>query len=100
MARDKIGRRIEPGDVLKVFHFVGARRKRHYMYQQAMGYDKGRLAISHLNRVDENEPWELGKNYYTVGADEHLRDYEIVQAADARLYERQPWARNASAAAQ
>lgn len=85
MARDKNGRCIEPGDVLKVFHFIDARRKRHYMYHQAMRYDKGRLAISLLNRVDGSEPWELGTNYYTVRADEHLRDYEIVQAADARL---------------
>ena len=36
MARDKAGRHIHPGDVLKVFHFVGARRRRHYMYEQAL----------------------------------------------------------------
>lgn len=87
MARDKMGRNIEPGDVLKVFHFTGARRKRHFMYQQALRYNKGRLLISHLNRVDDGE-WEIGKNYYSVGANEHLHDYEIVQSADARHDER------------
>lgn len=88
MARDKHGRNIEPGDVLKVFHFIGARGKRYYMYQQALRYEKGRLIISHLNRIDDGEPWEIGKNYYSVGEDERLRDYEIVQSADARLDDR------------
>lgn len=42
--RDAKGREIEAGDVLKVFHFTGARRKRHFMYKQAVAYvvhDKG-----------------------------------------------------------
>ena len=88
MARDKYGRNIEPGDVLKVFHYIGARGKRCYMYQQAMRYAKGRLLISHLNRVDDREPWEIGKNYYSVGGNEHLHDYEIVQSVDAKLEQR------------
>ena len=88
MAFDKNGRQIEPGDVLKVFHFIGARGKRHYLYQQALRYSKGRLHISHLNRVDDREPWEIGRNYYTVGGNEHLHDYEIIQSADANLDER------------
>jgi hypothetical protein len=81
MATDKDGRRIEPGDVLKVFHYVGARRKRHYMYKQALRYERGRLVISHLNRVDDGEPWEIGKNFYTVLESECLNDHEIVQGA-------------------
>lgn len=81
MATDKDGRRIEPGDVLKVFHFVGARRKRHYMYKQALRYERGRLLISHLNRLDDSEAWEHGKNCYSVGETEFLIDHEIVQSA-------------------
>lgn len=88
MARDKTGRNIEPGDVLKVFHFIGARGKRHHMYQQALRYAKGRLLISHLNRIDDREPWEIGRNYYSVGENEHLHDYEIVQSVDAMFCER------------
>lgn len=81
---DKSGRKIVPGDVLKVFHFIGARRKRHYMYKQALRYERGRLAISHLNRIDEIEPWELGKNFYTEAADNTPRqDYEVVQCSTA-----------------
>lgn len=87
MVWDKNGRRITPGDVLKVFHFKRGRRH-HYMYQQALRYERERLIIAYLNRLDD-EPWEVGKNYYTIGADEGvMRDYEIVQSIDARLDER------------
>jgi hypothetical protein len=85
---DKAGIPIEPGDVLKVFHFIGARGKRHYMYKQAVAYTtlpKGSLwlKISHLNRPND-EPWEIGKNYYLEFADERvLGGYEIVDSIDA-----------------
>jgi hypothetical protein len=89
MLRDERGREIEPGDVLKVFHFTGARRKRHYMYKQAVGYvtlskkvDQSPpqyLKISHLNRAD-GEEWEIGKNFYLEAADGRtLAGYEIMQ---------------------
>jgi len=34
-AWDKKGYPIRHGDILKVFHFTGTRRKRYYMYKQA-----------------------------------------------------------------
>lgn len=88
--RDKHGREMKPGDVLKVYHFTSARHgKRHYLYKHVLRYERGRLVISHLNRVDDAEPWKLGENYYTIGADEGvMRDYEIVQSATADLDER------------
>lgn len=82
--RDKNDRVIEPGAVLKVFHFVGLRRRRHYMYKQAVEYmtlmtGPTYLKISHLNRVAD-EPWKIGDNYYLERADGRmLTDYEIVQ---------------------
>ena len=79
---DKAGRVIQPGDVLKVFHFVGARRKRHYMYKQALRYERGRLLISHLNCVDDAEPRKYGDHYYCEAANGKPRsEYEIVQSA-------------------
>lgn len=82
---DKFGRQILPGDILKVFHFIGARRKRHYMYKQAIEYvtlNKGGvyLKISHLNRLHD-EPWDIGRHHYLERADGNpMAAYEIVQS--------------------
>lgn len=82
---DKNMRPLRVGDVLKVYHFTGARRKKHYMYKQIVGTRMlggldGRpkveyFDVSHLNMgEDEN---------YTIGMDEGvLSDYEIVQGVD------------------
>lgn len=74
---DKTGKPIKVGDILKVFHFTGARRKKHYMYKQPievviLGVDaKPYLKISHLNMTDD---------YYLEPLDGRtLTDYEIVQ---------------------
>lgn len=73
------GREILPGDTLKVFHFVGARRKRHYMYKYVLsvyrhpewrdGLDA--LRISHLNSRAES--------YLVLRKGQHEESYEIVQ---------------------
>lgn len=83
---DKRGIPIERGDIVKVFHFIGARRKRHYMYKQCLGVDRYRVTpegwsavfFSHLNFCemgDRNGP-------YHVALGEHLPDYEIVQSVE------------------
>jgi hypothetical protein len=83
--QDQTGTTIKPGDILKVFHFIGARRKRHYMYKQAVEYTRHprggpMLKISHLNRLAD-EPWEIGKNfYYEVADGRRLDGYEIIQS--------------------
>jgi len=73
------------GDVLKVFHFIGARRKRHYMYKQVVGFRQlGGLRgspkvdyfdISHLN-MNGDDNYHIGKNEGV------LRDHEILQGLD------------------
>lgn len=74
---DKNGREILIGDVLKVFHFIGSRRKRHYMYKHVVGMDRlgksnrPHLRINHLNLSDNT-------NYEPMDG-RHLTDYEIVQ---------------------
>ena len=51
---DKHGREIKPGDVLKVLHFIGSRKKRHFMYKwvlrvEKLGKNKTQwLRVSHL----------------------------------------------------
>lgn len=84
--RDKHGRAMKMGDVLKVFHFVGARRKRYFMYKQIVGTrmldgygSKPKVPyfdVSHLNM-------DGGKENYTIGMNEGvLPDYEILQGLD------------------
>ena len=84
---DERGRQIMEGDVLKVFHFTGARRKRHYMYKQAretvmLGSSdpKPFLKISHLNRADEH--------YHEREDGRALEGYEIVQSGSDDLERR------------
>lgn len=53
--KDKNGRKIEVGDTLKIFHFTGSRRKKHYMYKYVMdiycrpNWRDAMMKISHLN---------------------------------------------------
>jgi hypothetical protein len=75
---DKNGKEIKCGDIVKVFHFIGARRKRHYMYKQALG-------IEHFN-PDKSAPYmrfshlDLSESSYVEPADGRtLKDYEVVQ---------------------
>ena len=58
---DRTGREILPGDTLKIFHFVGARRKRFFMYKYVESVEKypswrdglDALRISHLDLTGE-----------------------------------------------
>lgn len=79
---------IRVGDVLKVFHFTGARRKRHFMYKQVtrtewLGGHAGRpkvlyFFVSHLNLKPEKCGGDGG---YWLGMHEGQKaDYEIVQS--------------------
>jgi hypothetical protein len=76
---DKHGREIKPGDVLKVWHFIGARRKVHYMYKWVLREEKlGKnqtpfLRVSHLSTGD------VEKGYWLQKDGSKLEDYEIVE---------------------
>lgn len=75
VCRDKHGREIVRGDIVKVYHFTGSRRKRYYMYKQALGIKvwpsgTGRMMFSHLDFDAEGHYYEDLKK---------LPDYEIVQ---------------------
>lgn len=39
MKRDKFCREIKPGDIIKVFHFTAARRRKIYMYKLVVEFD-------------------------------------------------------------
>lgn len=87
---------LRVGDILKVFHFTGARRKKHYMYKQVtrskwMGGYGGKpkvlmFFISHLNLKPETDR----DGGYWMGLDGGvLEKYEIVQSPDCRFEERE-----------
>ena len=77
MTTDKNGREIMPGDTLKIYHFTGARRKRHYLYKFVKQIlpnnrkEKAYLDIMHL---------DLSGGSYLMPLDGKLHaDIEIVQ---------------------
>ncbi len=82
---DKRGIPIERGDIVKVFHFVGARRKRHYMYKQCLGLGRypqspegwSGVFFSHLNF---REIGDRRDGPYHQAPGEALTHYEIVQS--------------------
>lgn len=83
---DKTGREIMVGDVLKVYHFTAAlRRKKHFMYKQVIGQRASRsgtpmLDVSHLDMTGD---------YYVLVCDgTRLPDHEIVQSIDCKHEER------------
>lgn len=84
---DATGREIMIGDVVKVYHFTAAlRRKRHYMYKQVTGertWENGYtcLFLSHLSMKEDD-------GYYLAKDGRCLADYEIVQSIDAHFDER------------
>lgn len=89
---DKHGIPIERGDVVKVFHFVGRRRKRHFMYHQCLGVREigagltPYVAFSHLNFVEDH--LKQDGPYLQKPDDRVLTDYEVVQSMDCKHDER------------
>lgn len=79
---DKKRRPIKVGDVLKVFHFIGKRSKKHYMYKYV--YDKVTYpaghTLYHVLHLESNPNQLLESRYYIRDTDGLiLYDYEIVQ---------------------
>lgn len=81
---DKRGIPIKRGDLVKVFHFIGARNKRHYMYKQCLGFHgigpEGKspyMKFGHLNFAADGDRDE----YYLERPDGSVLDhYEILQS--------------------
>lgn len=74
--KDSKNREVMLGDVLKVFHFIGARRKRYYMYKVAA------LKNMELKAFDITEVAQLGFHEAHYCRLESLDDFEIVQGWD------------------
>lgn len=71
---DKKKREIKEGDILKCFHFIGARNKKHYMYKIA-AIKNGKLVA-----MDIEELLEKGKEKaHTCPLEALCSDTEIIQ---------------------
>lgn len=72
---DKKGIEIKPFSVIKIFHFVGARRKRHYMYKWVQERE-GDLVALHL---EDNSGAYFHLRILTVDSSGRCVDCEVVQ---------------------
>lgn len=75
---DKNRRPIRPGDVLKVFHFVGARRKRYYMHKLVVEHD-GELCGVDICDLATKPLAEAHSYHLTCHQREGGGDIEIVE---------------------
>lgn len=76
---DKYGRPIEEFDILKVYHFTGTRKKKHYMYKMVIKH-KGHLYGCHL------DSYELKPGFSLIGC--NYADIEIVQSKNYEKLEK------------
>lgn len=82
---DKNGDRITEFAVLKFFHFIGARRKKHYMYKWVRYDDNGDLMAKHLTSADD-----AVRLYALADSSGVIKGAEIVQdGADLDVFEQQ-----------
>ena len=75
---DSVGNPITEGCILRIYHFTGARKKRHYMYKQVGKYSEKckKWRVYHLPIKDMGAP----EGYYT----DFFRDSVVVESPDLR----------------
>lgn len=83
---DKTGRAIAVGDLIKVFHFIGTRRKRHYMYKHVVG-------VVRLGKSEAEYLWLSHLGWPDDGFHERLDGrtmdgWEIIQSIDSKFEDR------------
>lgn len=77
---DKNGREIHDNDVIKVFHFEGARRKKHYMYKLVRRTQDGTLWGMHLSKLNPGESRGYSLLFYADKGG-RISDTEVVQSS-------------------
>jgi hypothetical protein len=82
---DKRGVPILRGDIVKVYHFTGSRRKRYYMYKQALGVSRVLSDGTFLFAFDH---LDMGKTKPYEERGQQLMDYEVVQGCDVDFNDR------------
>ena len=83
---DVNGVKFRQFDVLKVYHYTGARRKKCYMYKQVLGVSEYNPLLIDISHLDGDI---TSKGYYTIRQTGlTLIEYEIIQSAKADIDER------------
>lgn len=80
---DKKGIPVRPGDLIKVYHFTGARKKKHYMYKFVWEYtiaETGKKVLmgNHLEKGLKTDGISIHNSYYMTPTGVRS-DMEIVQ---------------------
>jgi hypothetical protein len=76
---------IREGDLVKVFHFIGARKKKYFMYKLIHKID-GRWYGAHVHKIPELG-LSLNNSYALPRSSTHLEDYEIVDGYHGEHFE-------------
>jgi len=73
--RDVAGNKYELGAIVRMYHFTGARKRKHFMYKQVteIDIDKRRVGFAHLPIK------ETVKTSFTCSFEEIAKDTVIVQ---------------------
>ncbi len=62
---DSVGNELKPGDIIRMFHFVGARKRKHYMYKKFIGYETyNKVTIGIFNHLDGDGGFRSRDNEY------------------------------------
>ncbi len=78
---DKKGKRIKVGDVLKIYHFKGTRRK-HYMYKQVIENLRSDRLGSYFAVAHFYNPNQSKQFYYLEKDSKQHEEIEIIERDD------------------
>lgn len=76
---DKNGLAIQPYDLLKVFHFTGARRKKHYMYKYVLDVVELGKGAAREQYFKISSLSQCGHTYHEKIDGKTLHGVEIIQ---------------------
>ena len=78
---DRKGKKIKIGDVLKIYHFKGSRRK-HYMYKQVIGHHSSERLGNYFSVAHFYNPDQSKQFYYLEKDNKQHEEIEIIERDD------------------
>ena len=61
---DSVGNALKPGDIIRMYHFTGARNRKYYMYKRFLGYKEknGTTFAIYQSLTDEGHGFTDARN--------------------------------------